>query len=125
MAELLFRELSYKINGLAFEIYRALGGELKEKVYGRAFEELLKREGISFKREIYFPIKINEKIVGKNFFDFLIDDQIIIELKKGSREYLQACNQLSDYLKLSGLKLGLIIRFTKDGAKVKRIVNIR
>jgi GxxExxY protein len=124
MADLIYKDLSYKLAGLAFEIYSTLGGELKEKVYGNAFEELLKRENISFSRELYYPVKINKKVIGKNFFDFMVDDKVVVELKKGSLNYIQACNQLSDYLKSSNYKLGLIIRFTKDGARVKRIVNI-
>lgn len=125
LRDLIYREICYKLFGLAFEIYKIIGGEQKEKVYSNAFAELLKRDGITFKRELYYPVKINGKVVGRNFFDFLVAGKIVIELKKGNLNYLQACNQLSDYLKLSGLKLGLIIRFTKDGAKIKRIVNLR
>lgn len=125
MTDLIYKELCYKLTGLAFEIYLSIGGELKEKVYANALEELLKRENLVYKREVYYPIKINNKVIGKNYFDFLIDEKIVVELKKGSAGYLQACNQLSNYLKLSDLKLGLIIRFTKDGARAKRIVNIK
>ncbi len=124
MGDLIYKELSYKLFGLAFEVYSTLGGELKEKVYANAYCELLKRDGISFSREVYAPVKINDKVVGKYYFDLLIEDKIVIELKKGNLNYLLACNQLSNYLKVSNLKLGLIIRFTKDGARVKRIVNL-
>jgi GxxExxY protein len=124
MTDLIYKDLSYKLAGLAFEIYSTLGGELKEKVYGNAFEVLLLREKISFSRELYSPVKINDVVIGKNFFDFLIDGKIVVELKKGNLNYIQACNQLSNYLKSSNHKLGLIIRFTKDGARIKRIVNV-
>jgi len=124
MAEFVYEDLSFKINGIAFEIYKTLGGDLKEKVYAEAFAELLERDGIPFRREVYYPVRINNKTIGKNYFDFIVYEKIVLELKRGSANYIQACKQLADYLKLSGLKLGLIIRFTKDGAKVKRIVNI-
>jgi len=101
-----------------------LGGEHKESVYSNAFSELLKREKIPFEKEVYYPVKINEKVIGKNYFDFLVDKKVVIELKKGNLNYLQACRQLANYLKVGNLNLGLIIRFTKDGARVKRIVNI-
>jgi len=112
------------LTGLAYEIYSTIGGELREKVYSDAFEELLKRENITYKREVYYPIKINEKVIAKNYFDFLVEDKLIVELKKGNLNYRLACGQLFNYLKLSKLKLGLIIRFTKDGARAKRIANL-
>lgn len=123
MEKLIYKELSYKLAGLAFEIYASLGGELKEKIYANAYEELLKRECIKYKRELYYPVKINNKAIGKNFFDFIVEEKIVIEIKRGTKNYVLACRQLNDYLKSSKLKLGLI-RFTKDGARIKRIVNL-
>lgn len=122
--KLLYKDLSYKLVGIAFEVYNTLGSGLKEETYANAFEELLKRERINYKRELYFPLKINNKTVGRNFFDFLIDDKMIIELKKGSQKYKEVCNQLYQYLRSANIRLGLIIRFTLDGVKVKRIPNL-
>lgn len=124
MTEILYKDESFKIVGLIFEIYRTLGGGLKEKVYANALEELFKREKISYKREIYYPLKINDKVVGQNYFDFLVDDKIVVELKCGNVKYYQAFDQLKNYLTLSGLKLGLIVRFTLEKAIIKRIVNL-
>lgn len=124
MADLIHKELSYKIIGIAFEIYNSLGSGLKESDYSKAFEELLKDESIKYSRELYYPLKIRDKIIARNFFDFLIDDKIIIELKCGDNHYREACSQLFEYLKVSGLELGRVIRFTKDGVKYKRIPNI-
>lgn len=124
MDDLIYKDLSYKLVGLTYEIFNKIGSELKEKIYGNAFEELLKREKLKFNREVYYPLKINDKVIGRNYFDFLVEDKIVIELKSGSQKYKEACNQLFEYLKSSNLKLGLIIRFTKDGVKVKRIPNL-
>jgi GxxExxY protein len=124
MTELLYKELCYKITGIAFEIHNTLGSGLKEKIYADAFEEIRKDEKINYKREVYSPIKIRGKIVVKNYFDFTIEDKLVVELKSGSDKYKEVCNQLFQYLKSSNLKLGLIIRFTKDGVKTKRIPNL-
>jgi GxxExxY protein len=121
---ILYPELSYKISGLAFEVFKALGGEVKEIYYSNAFEELLKRDGIKYSRELYYPLKINGKIIGRNIFDFLIEDKVVVEVKRGYRNYYAACDQLFNYLKSSNLKLGIIIRFEKDGARIKRIPNL-
>ena len=123
MTELLYKDLSYKVTGLIFEIDNLIGYGQNEQTYGDAFEELLKTNRLKYEREIYFPIKIGEKVIKKEFFDFLIDDKIVIELKISDRNYKKACTQLFQYLKSSGKKLGLIFRFTSEGVRVKRIPN--
>ncbi|MCX6808679.1 MAG: GxxExxY protein [Candidatus Berkelbacteria bacterium] len=124
MADLIHKELSYKIVDLAFEVFNSLGAGLKEKNYADAFEILLKDENISYVREIYYPLKIREKVVGRNYFDFFVENKIIVELKSGDRHYHEACTQLFQYLKISRVDLGIVIRFTNEGVKYKRIPNI-
>lgn len=122
--DLIYKDLCYKLVGFAFEVQNTLGSGLKEKVYADAFEEVLKNENIRYAREYYYPIKIRDKTIARRFFDFLIEDKIIIELKVGADNYREVCNQIFEYLKASDLKLGLIFRFTKEGVKTKRIPNI-
>lgn len=124
MSELLYKELCYKIIGAAFEVHNSLGSGLKEKVYGDALEVILKEEKIPFIREHYYSVKFRDKVIAKRYFDFFIDDKIVVEVKIGYDNYREACNQIFEYLKSSGIRLGLIIRFTKDGVKTKRIPNI-
>jgi len=125
MKEFVYEDLSYKINGIAFSIFKELGPGLREKVYADAFEIGLQNAGLSYTREVHTPVKYKDKKVAGFFFDFIVEDKIIVELKVGDREFFQAFDQLDNYLKLSKMKLGLIIRFTKDGARVKRIVNLK
>lgn len=122
--ELIYKELSYKIVGFAFEVYKDVGGCCSEKIICNSFEAILKQEGIKYQREHYYPVTTRGKIVGKRFVDFLVDDKIIIEFKVGGDSYYAAYRQLLNYLKFSGLKLGIILRFTKDGVVPKRIANI-
>lgn len=125
MSILFHKELSYEIVGIAYEIDNAVGFGQTEKVYSDCFEELLKNKKMNYKRELYHPIKIGEKVVAKRYFDFLVEDKLVVELKTGDYQYKQSCSQLFSYLKASNLDLGLIIRFTKNGVKIKRIPNIR
>ena len=124
MAEFIHKELSYKLVGLTYEVYNTLGFGLLEKVYGNSFEELLKKEGIPYQREVYCSLKIRDVVVAKRYFDFIIDGKIVLEFKVGGGKYYDAYRQLLDYLKSSDMKLGIIIRFTREGVKVKRIPNI-
>lgn len=123
MTELLYKELSYKITGLIFEIDNKIGYGHDEKTYGDALQKLLEKDKIPFDREVYFPIKIDGKLLTKVYFDFLIENKIIVELKVSDRNYKKVCSQLFKYLKSSGLKLGLIYRFTSGGVRTKRIPN--
>ncbi|HLC43526.1 MAG TPA: GxxExxY protein [Patescibacteria group bacterium] len=124
MEDFIYKELSFKLIGLAYEVYNCLGYGLKEKVYTDAFEKLLRKEGIEYRREYYYSLKVRDEIVGKRYFDFLIEGKLILEFKIGGDKYFDAYCQLLDYLKSTDLKLGIIVRFTKDGVKVKRIPNL-
>jgi len=125
MVELIYPELSYKIVGCLFEVYKNIGPNHRERYYQNALkEEFLKRK-IKFQEQ--FPIKITykDKKIGQNYFDFLIDDKIILEIKTGpyfKKDYL---DQLLSYLKATYLKLGIIANFTRNGVKFHRVINIK
>ena len=121
MSELLYPELSYKIVGLIYQVNDEIGFGQKEKVYCDALEKLLQKHEIKYAREQYQPIKIDDEVIAKRFLDYVIDGKIVLEVKVGDHKYKEVCSQLFQYLKSSGLKLGLVARFTKDGAKIKRI----
>ncbi|MCX6810751.1 MAG: GxxExxY protein [Candidatus Berkelbacteria bacterium] len=123
MTELLYKELSFKLTGLVYEIDNLIGYGQSEKIYCDCFEKLLQREKINYEREIYFPLRIDNKVIKKYYFDFLIDDSIIIEFKISDRNYKNVCTQIFQYLKSSGKKLGIVFRFMSDGVRVKRIPN--
>ena len=123
MTELLYKELSYKLTGLIFEVNNQIGFGQSEKTYGDSLSILLTRDKLPYEREVYYPVKIDEKVVKKEYFDFLIDNKIVVELKVSDKYYKKACSQIFQYLKSSGFKLGLIFRITKEGVRVKRIPN--
>ncbi len=70
------------------------------------------------------PLFFKEKIIGKDFLDFLIDDKIVLELKKGDNFSRKSIEQVYEYLQATKLKLGIIAQFSSNGLKFKRIVNI-
>ena len=115
--------LTYQTIGYAFDVYNRLGYGHKEKIYQNAFEELLKQNKLSYKKELYCPIKFETKIIGKYYLDFLINDKLIVELKVAENFYQKHFIQVINYLKVKSLKLGLIILITKLGIRIKRIIN--
>lgn len=112
--------------GVLFEVFKVLGPGHKEKYYENAIAEGLKNIQILFKEQLYVPLSFKEKVVGKYFLDFLIDEKIVLEIKKGdmysSKQHIE---QVLSYLKANDLKLGIIAQFTNDGVKYRRIVNLR
>jgi GxxExxY protein len=69
--DLVYPKLSYKIIGCAFDVFNTIGGGHKESVYQKAMEVALKKKDLIFTKEQYYPVKYNEVVVGRNFFDFM------------------------------------------------------
>ncbi len=115
--KVIYPELSYKINGMLFEVRKALGQYAREKQYGDLFEHKLKEGKIAFRREVS---------IGStgNIADFLIDNKIIVELKAVRFVISDNYRQIQNYLQQSGLKLGLLVNFREKFLKPKRIIKI-
>ncbi|MBU3901043.1 GxxExxY protein [Patescibacteria group bacterium] len=122
--DLVYPELSYKIVGILFDVWSNIGSNHKEAFYQRAVVKDLERAKLSFIEQL--PVKINYKgdLVGKYFFDFLIDDKIVLEIKVRDYFSKKDISQLYSYLKVKNLKLGIIAHFSKTGVKFKRVLNI-
>lgn len=122
--DLIYKEECYQIIGYCYEVYNSLGYGLREKNYQKALEEILTREKVEFQSQLHVPIKLEEKKIGKYYLDLLIDDKIAVELKVGDHFLTKDIDQLFSYLKSKDLKLGLLVNFTSNGVKYKRIVNL-
>ena len=115
-------ELTYAIRGAIFEVNRILGPGFLEKVYENALLMELKARGI--KAAAQYPIKVRYKdqIVGEYFADLLVEDQVIIELKTVDKIEKIHEAQLLNYLKATGIKVGLLVNFKSTKADIKRFV---
>lgn len=121
---LLYKELSYQIQGAAIEVRKNFGSGHKENVYQNAFAEELKLRGINFRREenikIYSPK--TKKIIGYYKPDFIIENKILIELKALEKIPGFLIDQLYDYLRNSEYELGYFINFSSPKLFIKRII---
>lgn len=122
--DLVYAELHYKVAGILFEVFRELGAGFKESYYEKAVAVLLRKYGIAFRRQVPIQLMFQEKRIGTNFLDFLIQEKLILELKKGDYFDRKTIEQANQYLKATGLKLALIAVFTSKGVRIKRLVNI-
>ena len=122
--DLIYPELSYKIIGILFEVYNNLGPGYQEKHYERAIALSFQEKGIIFKEQVLIPIRFKNKKIGNYFLDFLIENKIVLEIKKGDRFSKKDIEQVYSYLKAKNLNLGIIANFMTKGVKFKRILNL-
>ncbi len=120
-------DITYKIRGAAYTVYRNLGPGLLEKVYQEALAYELQKEGLKVTREVMVPIVYDGHALSSDMkLDILVEDSIIVELK--SVEVLLPVHkkQLQTYLKLTNRQLGLLINFNvaqMDNDAIVRCVN--
>lgn len=117
-----FDDLSNKVIGSALEVHKNLGPGLLENTYKQCLAYELSKAGINFKIESEVPIKYKEINISCGYrIDLLIDNKLIIELK--SIEKINPIHeaQILTYMKLSSIKIGLLINFNekllKDGIR--------
>jgi len=122
MPEILHKELSYKIVGLAMDVHRQLGYGYLEKVYENAMMVLLRREGIEAKQQHPVIVHFEGFIVGTYLADILVRDSIILELKSSDRITDVHRAQTLNYLKATGLRLAIILNFGKNRLDHERLV---
>jgi len=115
-------ELTYSTNGAVFEVNRILGPGFLEKVYENALLMELKARGIKAAAQYPIKVKYKNQIVGEYFADLLVEDQVIIELKTVDKIEKIHEAQLLNYLKASGIKVGLLVNFKSKKAEIKRMV---
>lgn len=109
-----YNELSHKIIEVAISVHKELGPGLMESIYEACMIKAINDANLSVKSQVSIPIHFRGEKLSKFFvIDLIIEDKIIIELK--SIEKVQPVHEarLVSYLKLSGLKLGLLINFNE------------
>lgn len=124
-SDIIYKDLSYKLMGVLFEVHRTLGNNYQEKYYQRAVERGLKLKEIPYKRELLVKMSYKESGVGRYFIDFVIADKIALEIKATANFKRSFFNQLYAYLDLANLKLGIITNFRSKRLYYKRLVNPR
>lgn len=110
-----------------YEVYRGLGPGLLESVYQKVLLYELRKRGLDAVPEVDIPIKYDGHDFGSNLrADIVIDNKVILELKSVQELKDVYFKQTLTYLRLTGMKLGLLVNFNcsrlKDG-NIRRIVN--
>lgn len=119
-------ELSFKIIGIALELHKNIGPGLLESTYENALAYDLRESGLLVQQQVPMPFIYKEVKMDIGYrLDLLVENKIIIEIKSVENLAPVHYAQLLTYLKLSDLKLGLLINFNSKLLKegIHRIVN--
>lgn len=123
MPHLVYPALSYKIIGILYSVYNELGSGYQEKYYQKAVRVKFEKEKIKFQEQIPVELTFEDKNIGRYFLDFLVENKIILELKTAPNFRKRDYQQVRSYLKAKNLELGILVIFTREGVKYKRILN--
>ena len=122
--KILYKELSYIIQGCCFGIRKEYGPGQKESVYVNLLKECIEKHNVPIEKEKSIKIYSSQsgKIVGSYRPDLIVDDKIIIEVKSTRITIKQDERQIYHYLRNSKYELGYLINFSTPRLFIKRIV---
>lgn len=115
--QVLYPELSYKINGLCFAVQNELGPFAREKQYGDLLEKKFVETQMMYHREL-------RTADHGNIVDFIIENQVVLELKAKRILLPEDFRQIQNYLQASGIKLGLLINFRGNYVRIERVIRL-
>lgn len=112
-----------RVIGICMEVHRQLGHGFLEAVYQDAVAHELKLQGINFEREKKFKIHYKETVLAHFYIaDFVVADQVILELKAQAGIIDEHYKQLINYLAVSKCKYRLLINFGETSLRFKRVI---
>ena len=119
---LLFREEVHRIVGCAMEVLNTLGHGLLEKPYENSLAVEFGLQGIPFRQQPKFDVVYKTVIVGEYIPDLICFDQIVVDAKTIDCIGDHEMGQMLNYLKITGLRVGIILNFKRAKLEWKRVV---
>jgi GxxExxY protein len=116
------RKLTYQINGAVYEVNKVLGAGFLEKVYENALLVELRKRGLRAEAQVPIEVRYKDEVVGDYFADIVVESQVILEIK--AIEALSRIHeaQILNYLRATGITIGLLINFKHPKADIRRMV---
>ena len=119
---ILYRELSHTVIGVAMRVHTRLGAGLPEFCYTRSVALELDAIGISCSKEHRVEVVYNDNIVGHLVPDLVVDSKIILEFKSDQGIYPHHISQLFSYLHACKLRVGYVVNFGVKSLQFKRLI---
>jgi len=121
-SKLLFKAETEKIIGFAFEVLNEVGHGLNEKIYENSLIVLFKKNAIAFDQQRRFPVFFRQVEVGEFIPDLITFGTVIVDTKVIDRITDHERGQMLNYLRITKLRVGLILNFKKPRLEWERIV---
>lgn len=115
--------ITEKIIGCALKVHNTLGNGFPEIIYHRALVIEMNKQGVMFISEQKMPVFYKGERIGIRRVDFLVENQVIIELKAVSELQDGHIAQILNYLKAFRLEVGLLLNFGAMKLEIKRYIN--
>jgi GxxExxY protein len=124
MTEIIYPELSYNVQGALYDVYNELRyHDLSEEGWESALLIALEERGVPAQRQVEYELRYKGYRIGRFFVDVLADGKLLLELKVEDELLPIDVAQVITYLKVTGLKLGILGNFGGDELEFKRIPN--
>jgi GxxExxY protein len=116
------KELVYKIVGCAMEVLNELGHGLREKTYERALCHEFKLQNMNYSQQAVFAVFYKDKKVDDYIPDLVVEERIVVDTKTVDAIGDNEIGKMLNYLRVTGLKVGILINFKKSKLEWKRVV---
>ena len=118
---MLYEELTQQVIAACFDVINELGTGFLESVYEKALLVVLRQRGISATAQVPLKVWFRGETVGEFFADILVENKLIIELKAVKTLLPEHQAQVINYLKATGIDVGLLVNFGSPKLEVKRL----
>lgn len=115
-------DITEKILQCAYQVSNTLGPGFVEKIYENSMLIELEREGLKAEQQKQIKVYYKGICVGEYYADLLVCDSVIVELKTVKAIEEIHCAQLINYLKATGITVGLILNFAHPKIEIRRMI---
>ncbi len=115
-------DITYGIRGAVFEVHRVLGPGFLEKVYENALLVELRARGYTAESQVPIKVSYKENVVGEYIADILVEATVIVEVKTVEKLEKLHEAQLLNYLKGTGIQVGLLVNMKSRTVDIRRLV---
>ncbi len=113
--------LTAQVIGAAIDVHKALGPGFTERIYAKALQMELRARKVPFTAERTVRVEYKDYLLGQHRLDLVVGDALVVELKAVYEVNNFHIAQMLSYLKASGMRLGLILNFSRSRLAVRRV----
>ena len=122
MSELLEKDLVFRIIGCAMTVHNELGHGLREKTYENSLVIEFKQQGIEYNKQTRFPVYYRNELVDEFIPDLVVEKRVIVDTKTVEKIIDEHRGTILNYLRITGLKVGVIINYKHRKLEWERLV---